>query len=402
MLSLWRIFVRSAVWEWRIIQRHRVERVLLVLLPALTIGLIWYTFSASQVRNLPIGVIDKENTTLSRKLISMVNASPNVAVVKHFRDAQEMQHALRETQVYASIIIPENFSHRIHQLQPSPVTLVVNAQYGTHSGIIQSGVGSAVRTFSAGIELRLRTKMGMTKQQALDALIPIKPNVKMAFNQSLNYQQFLASTVIPALLHILATVVGVGVIGRELRHSTLGWWFAGVSKYDSEQVPRVLALFVALMGKLFWHSLIFCGWMTISIVLVTWHNSPPLANLCITILNGWLLMIISLWLGIVLTAMAMSNRMGLSNAGIITAPAFAFSGVTYPLVAMPKAAQIIATMLPLTHYLQSQIAQIQTQQSWHLGLSTSYNFIIALIILMILGTLFTTIALKRKHRWGMR
>ncbi|MDP8033334.1 ABC transporter permease [Pasteurella atlantica] len=402
MLSLWRIFVRSAVWEWRIIQRHRIEQVLLILLPALTIGLIWYTFSASQVRNLPIGVIDKDNTTLSRKLISMVDASPNVAVTTHFRDAQEMKLAIQDTEVYATLIIPADFSHRIHQLKVSPVNLVVNAQYGTHSGIIQSGVGSAVRTFSAGIELRLRTKMGMMKQQALDSLIPIKPNVKMAFNQSLNYQQFLASTIIPALLHILATVVGVGVIGRELRHSTLGWWFAGVSKYESEQVPRILALFVALKGKLFWHSLIFCTWITIAIILATWHNPPSFENLCITILNGWLLMIISLWLGVVLTVTTMSNRMGLSNAGIITAPAFAFSGVTYPLVAMPKVAQIIATMLPLTHYLQLQIAQIQTQQNWHLGLATSYGFIIAIIIMMILATLFTAIALKRKHRWGMR
>ncbi|MDG6881132.1 Inner membrane transport permease ybhR [Phocoenobacter uteri] len=402
MLALWRIFLRSAVWEWRLIQRERVERILLLVLPALTIGLIWYTFSASQVHNLPIGVIDKANTSLSRKLISMVDASPNVAVVKHFRDAQEMKHAIQDTEVYATLIIPKDFSHRIHQLKASPVTLVVNAQYGTHSGVIQSGVGGAVRTFSAGVELRLRTKMGMSKEQALDGISPIKPQIKMAFNQSLNYQQFLASTTIPALLHILAAVVGVGLIGRELRHSTLGWWFAGVSQYDREQVPRFLALLFALMGKMVWHLFVFCGWITLSILLVTWHNPLPLANLCITIFNGCLLMILSLWLGIMLTAMAMSNRVGLSNTGIITGPAFAFSGVTYPLVAMPDSAQVIAQMLPLTHYLQSQIAQIEMRQDWYFGLSTSYGFIIAIIIMMLLSTLFTAIALQRKHKWGMR
>ncbi|PID44394.1 MAG: beta-carotene 15,15'-monooxygenase, partial [Proteobacteria bacterium] len=204
MRSLWRIFRRSAVWEWRMVKRSPLERVTLLWLPAIAIGSIWFIFSISQVRDLPVGILDKDNSALSRKLIRMIDASPNVAVNVRHRDAQEMQGDLKTTRVYATLIIPRDFSRHIRQLQPSPVTLVVNAQYGTHSGVIQSGVGDAVRTFSAGIELRMRKKMGLQSEQALNALVPIKANGKMAFNLSLNYQQFLAGTIIPALLHVLA------------------------------------------------------------------------------------------------------------------------------------------------------------------------------------------------------
>ncbi len=401
-MGLWRIFWRSVMWEWRAIVRYPVERVMLLWLPALAISSVWLTFSAAQVRDLPIGVLDKDNSVLSRRLTQIVDASPNVAVAMRYRNAQEMQSDLRQTRVYATLVIPKDFSKHIQQLRRSPVTLVVNAQYGTHSGIIQSGVSGAVRTFSGGVELRLRKKMGMRPEQAMDAIMPIKPDVKMAFNLPLNYQIFLASTVIPGLLHILATVVGVGVIGRELRDKSLGKWFWAVSRGNLTYIPKFLALFVALCGKLFWHTLAFCLWIAVALLLVAWTDHPPIDNLAMTVLTACLLMILSLWLGVILTTMAMSKRLGLSNASFITAPAFAFSGITYPMMAMPEAAQKIAMALPLTHYLRLQVGQLQMRQPWQWGWHTAYGFMLAIIIMMFLATLLTWLALKRKHRWGMR
>ncbi len=402
MQNLWRIFSRSAVWEWRKVARSPLEQVTLLWLPAIAIGSIWFIFSTSQVRDLPVGILDKDNTALSRKLVSMVDASPNVSVTVRHRNAQEMQGDLKKTKVYATLIIPKDFSRHVRQLQPSPVTLVVNAQYGTHSGVIQSGVGGAVRAFSASLELHMRKKMGLRHEQALNALIPIKANTKMAFNLSLNYQQYLAGTIIPALLHILATVVGVSVAGRELRDKSLGKWFWGVSGGNITRPSRFWVLFIALLGKLFWYSLAFCGWITLTLLLVAWAEHPPLNNLGITVITACLLMILSLWLGVILTMLTMSKRKGLSNAGMITGPAFAFSGITYPLMAMPELAQKIAMVLPLTHYLQLQVAQIQIRQPWQSGLSTVYGFSFTVMVMIILATWLTLLALKRKHRWGMR
>lgn len=402
MLALWRIFYRSAVWEWRVIARSRIEQIMVFLLPVIAMSSIWFTFSVAQVHDLPIGILDKDHSTLSRKLIQTIDASPNVAVTARYRHHQEMQTDLRNTDVYAAVIIPKGFSRHIHQVKPSPVTLVVNAQYGTHSGILQAGISDAVRTYSAGIELRLLKKMGLSHKQAVNTLFPIKPTVKMAFNLQLNYQQFLAATVIPALLHILATVIGVGVVGRKLRDKTIGTWFWGVTRSDITHTPKFFAVLVALFGKLFWHSLIFCFWISLTLLLVAKIEHPPIGNMVVTIVTACLFMVLSLWLGAILTLMVMSKRMGLSNAGLITAPAFAFSGITYPLVAMPYPAQIIANMLPLTHYEQLQVAQIEMHQSWQTGLPTTYGFLLAVTIMIIISTLLMLLALKRKHRWGMR
>ncbi len=402
MQNLWQIFRRGAVWEWRMLTRSPLEQVTLLWLPAIAIASIWFIFSTSQVRDLSVGILDKDNTTLSRKLISMVDASPNVAATVRYRDAQEMQADLKKTKVYATLIIPQDFSRHIRQLRPSPVTLVVNAQYGTHSGVIQSGVGGAVRAFSAGVELYMRKKMGLQHEQALNALVPIKANGKMAFNLSLDYQRYLAGTIIPALLHILAAVVGVSVAGRELRDKSLGKWFWGVSSGSFAGPSHFFVVFAALLGKLFWYAVVFCIWITLTLLLVAWAEHPPLNNLGITLTTACLFMLVSLSLGVILAMLTMSKRKGLSNAGMITGPAYAFSGITYPMMAMPPLAQKISMLLPLTYYLQLQVAQIQMRQPWQSGVSTVYGFSLAVVVMLIIATLLTSRALQSKHRWGMR
>ncbi|PID63358.1 MAG: hypothetical protein CR974_02100 [Gammaproteobacteria bacterium] len=402
MWTLWRVFWRSASWEWRAIVRHRLLRAMLLWVPAIAVGFVWYTFSASQIHDLPVGVLDKDRSTLSRQLLRLVDASPSVAIGEHYRDGQEMQAALRGSQVFGVLVIPQDFSRRVKRLQSSPVKLVVNAQFGTHSGIIQSGVGSAVRTFSAGIELKLRQKMGMSRQQARAAITPIFPDSKMAFNLGLSYQLFLASTIIPALLHVLATAVGVGAVGRELRGHSIGRWFTLVSGHSDKHMPRFLLMWAALMGKLSWHLLAFTLWISVALILGANYHHPDWHALGITALNAFLLMALSLWLGVFLSASVMSMRMGLSNAALLTAPAYAFSGITYPIVAMPKAAQTIAMLLPLTHYLNLQIAQLQTPIGWRAALPVTYGFVLAVLAMIVLGTLTSLRALRHTHRWGGR
>src|SRR5699024_9023510 len=113
----------------------------------------------------------------------------------------------------------------ISSSKPAPIVLQVNAQYGTHSGIIQTSVQSVIGTLSAGIEIQRLVKKGMAPSQAAIAYSPIGIQRISLFNAATDYQQFLASTVIPALLHILAMVIGATTIGRELRDKKIGIWY---------------------------------------------------------------------------------------------------------------------------------------------------------------------------------
>ncbi|MEG3002946.1 MAG: ABC transporter permease, partial [Comamonas sp.] len=60
-----------------------------------------------------------------------------------------------------------------------------------------------------------------------------------------------------------------------------------------------------------------------------------------------------------LSGITLSLRMALSGTGLLSAPAFAFSGVGFPLLAMTDSARGWALAMPYTHYARLQIEQWQ-------------------------------------------
>ena len=72
-------------------------------------------------------------------------------------------------------------------------------------------------------------------------------------------------------------------------------------------------------------------------------------------------------LATLLIAATLSLRLALSGAAFITAPAFAFAGQAFPLMAMPAPARAWAEALPLTHYLQLQTTDWLAGAPWRYG-----------------------------------
>ncbi|MFP3353822.1 ABC transporter permease, partial [Pseudoalteromonas sp. SIMBA_153] len=72
--------------------------------------------------------------------VRYLEASPTLTVRQLYYSQADAEAAILQRDIYAVVIIPEDFSRNILSSQPAPLTLQVNAQYGTHSGIIQAGV----------------------------------------------------------------------------------------------------------------------------------------------------------------------------------------------------------------------------------------------------------------------
>ena len=219
--------------------------------------------------------------------------------------------------MYAIVVIRENFSRNILLGKSAPLVLRVDAQYGTHSGIIQTSVQAVAGTLSAGVEIQRLIKKGMSPAQAAIAYSPIKIQRISLFNAATNYQQFLASTVIPALLHILAMVIGATTIGRELRDKNLGHWYRFINKHQSghkiDEPASVLVILGGLLGKYFWPTVAYSVWAMLALWLATPQTSIAIGSFIITYIGLILLIMLSFWLGAIFTLGAFSLRMGLSS-----------------------------------------------------------------------------------------
>ncbi len=422
-------FWYSARREWDFLVQNRWDFSLMFWMPIVLIFLVWWIFSKGMAVGIPIAVIDNDHSAQSATIIRYIDATPEVAVVKSLHSAAAAQQAIETTDVMAVVEIPENFSTNLLAGKTSRLLLNVNAQYGTHSGMIQKAVQTAVTTFSAGAEMQRRAAIGEDVTLTKTSYAPIQSQSVALFNTANNYQQFLAVTVVPALLHILSMVIGASTVGRELVDKTLGEWYQSLTspKFASnhasshafnrpfkrsfnnshpvtlgQEKPKLSLIIAGLNGKLIWAMFAYTLWAAVALTLVMQIFPIRLASVAITYLIFLMFMMVSFWLGVIVTVGTFSYRQGLSFTGFISAPSFAFSGVTFPFLAMSPAAQRWANALPLTHYLNLQTTQLQMGAPPSFAYSSFIGFFIAVMITLLLAALLTKKALLKPEKWGQR
>ncbi|MFN7156048.1 MAG: ABC transporter permease [Acidovorax sp.] len=386
--------VNSLTREARRLRASPWDLAMVTWVPLLAVALMWWIFSAGLPRHLPVGVVDADQSSLSRQMVRMLDATPGLQVTQHYANNAEAERALRSVQVYAVITVPRDFARTVKEGRAAQVTLLHNAQLGTHSGVLQRDVRAVVGTLSAGIEMAARNKRGESAQAVHTSMEPIHTQMVALFNVSSNYEQFLGAALIPALLHILAMTAGAWAVGRELRDRTLGEWLGAGGLLNAAG---------ALLGKLAlpWVSLTLVG--LLALVGITWGRGwhPP-GNLWWVAAALALLMAVSLMAGAALAGITRSLRTALSGTGFFAAPAFAFSGVAFPLAGMPVSARAWAQAMPYTHYIRMQIEQLQMGAPLATSVSTMVALVIATAVLWLLSATALTLAHRRPETWGGR
>lgn len=423
----WVAFRRSANYEKQILTHNRWDFSLVFWIPLLVLFLVWWIFSRSQIVDLPIGIIDHDHGPVANTLVQYLDASPDLKVLKQYHSQEQAQQAILSREIYGVLVIPSDFQQRIVSAKPSPVILQVNAQYGTHSGIIQKGVQSVVGTISAGAEMKRLVKQGTATSQVTATYSPISIQRVSLFNASTDYQLFLASTVLPSLLHILAMIIGATTVGRELRDRKLDIWYDYIAQITDtlpsyyltgpssilanaktpspahQKIKSSLWILIAgLNGKLIWPMLAYTLWAAVALTLAFELNPVSLLALALTYVCLILLLMASFWLGAIVTLVTFSLRIGLSSTGFISAPSYAFAGVTFPYIAINDSAKYWTDILPLTHYLKLHIGQLQMGAPLALSLPIVYGFVMATFVMLFLTALLTKRALNHPERWGAR
>ena len=183
-------------------------------------------FSAGQPYRLPIAVWNEDPSSLSRQLVRMLAATPGLEVRQIVLNRGEAADALQRMDVYGVVHIPPDLARDVKHGAGGAITLLHNAQLATASSLLQRDVRQVVGTLSAGVEMQAAAKRGSPHQALRVQMEPIKTQLVALFNVSTNYEQFLAATLVPALIHILAMTAGAWSVGRELRERTLGEWLS--------------------------------------------------------------------------------------------------------------------------------------------------------------------------------
>jgi ABC-2 type transport system permease protein len=339
--------VANALWsslrrEWTRLRADPWDLAMLTSIPIALYLLTWWIFSAGVARDLPLVVRDLDHSVMSRSLIRMLDQSPGLKVVVAANTDTEAFHLIRERKAFGVLSIPADLQRTILGGRSATLQWAYNAQFAAHTGGMTRDVRAVVGTLSAGIELQGRAKRGAATVQAREQVEPVRTRAAALFNENGSYIASLALPMAFSLMHIFITLAAVTAIGREFRAATVAEWLAAANG----------KLGAAMLGKLLIPFLAFVVHSALLVLLFGVMLGWPIVGSATSVLLGTAFFISAyLAMGAFIVAATSSLRSALSICAFVTAPAFAFSGQGFPMLAMPLGARIWADALPLTHYL---------------------------------------------------
>lgn len=334
--------------ELAIIKNDRLYLAVLVILPVVMILFFGVMFYRGTIDDLPIVVVDRDNSPMSRKLVSMVDATAGVEVVCSENSMDEAEELLLRGEAMAVLYIDDGFASDIYSGVTASVECYLLGTNISASGIVERDVQQVVQSLSAGVALEKIQSMGVGSSSTMVDIMPIRVQSNILSNPYLNYGYYLAPIFMIMGVVIFTILSTIYAIGRELRCGTAKEWMLAADNslwrgVVGKLLPVTLAMF--LLSQLI-YSILF-------IVMGMECAGSYLYLSAVTVI----FIIACQAVAIAMIAMTANLRLALSLGGGYGVMAFTFSGITFPTIAMFDVARGVSKIFPLTYFSEVFVDQ---------------------------------------------
>ncbi len=317
--------------------------------PVLLMGLLALIFAPGLPRNLPIAVLDLDNTTLSRQAIRMVDATPDLQVAMRVTDLAQGRDALVRGQVYGVVMIPEHMQRDLLSGRRPELVTLYNNQLLTIGGIVSRSTQAAFANFGAGAAAIALVSNGTVPEAARKAIRPIPVQQTPLFNPALDYVHFLLAALMPAVLQIFISASAALVLARDVQHVN------GPGRLRTLGGGSAIR---TLVGKLLPYACAYLVTMLVAdAIMFGAYGSPFNGSLLLHLTYTVLFVLAGLSLGALFALIAKDTIGALGMTGVMTGPAFGFAGISFPRLTMNTFAWAWGGLIPLTPYLQLRTDQ---------------------------------------------
>ncbi len=338
MISVRRI---AAVLKKELLQlrRDRMTFAMVIMIPLIQLLLFGYAINTN-LRHVPVALVDQSGTELSRTLAQIVQATQVVTITEDLTTPQEAERAITESRVRAALIIPPDVSQRLAR-SPSVGLGLPNATDQTSSRPVAHWIVDGSDTMVASAIKSLRT-------MPLTELLKQPPNRQVpTFEVTLyfNPEQRSAVNIVPGLVGVILTMTMIlftsAAIVRERERGNM------------EMLINTPIKSIELMiGKII--PYVFLGLIQVAIILGLGHalfDVPINGGLGVLLVVTLLFIVASLSLGLVISTLAQNQLQSMQMTIFILLPSILMSGFMFPFDGMPQPVQMIAQVLPATHFM---------------------------------------------------
>jgi ABC-2 type transport system permease protein len=353
------------------LKRDRLTFATMIFIPVVQLLLFGYAINTTP-RHLPTAILMHEESDLARSVLAALNNTSYFAVTRLARTEAEMDHWMRSGDVLFGIEIPAGFERGVRRGDRPALLVAADASDPVAAGTALAALDGVVRS-------ALVRDRGLPDTTAAPAAFEIRQHRRYnpAAVTSLNIVPGLLGTILTMTMLIFTALS----VTREVERGTM----------ESLLAMPIKPLEI-MLGKI--APYIFIGFLQAALILVfamTLFAVPVEGSMALLAALSTLFIAANLSIGYTFSTIAQNQLQAIQMSFMFFLPNILLSGFMFPFAGMPRWAQWIGELLPLTHY-------IRIVRGIMLKGATLYDLQTEALALVALMALAMTLAVRRFRR----
>ena len=305
-----------------------------IVLPLFSLVFMATIFGNGEMTDLPVGVVDADNTSASRHIIRMVDATPELRITEHYANETEARKAMQKKEIYGYLLIPSKITSLCYYYHNAMLS-VGGELHSTFETLLQQVSVTPIVTEAIGL--------GENETTLTSFLIPVSETEYPTYNDTRNYTVYLSQPFFFVFLQILLLLVTTYALGSESKFGTSDEWLQsakgniGIAVIGKLLPYTFIFIIISILA-----NVVFFKWMQISFPCSLWTiNGVTILFICATQALALFLYAIFPTLSLIISVVSMIGSLGAT-----------LSGVTFPVAFMDTPVYAASFLFPIRHFVE--------------------------------------------------
>lgn len=336
-----RVVYEIMMRELLILRQNHIYRFCMVLFPVLVIFFFTSIMDDGLPTEMPVGVVDLDNTATSRSLIRRLDGFQMSRVVARYPSVTEARRAIQRNEIYGFLYIPKGTTDKLLASRQPKVSYYYTYTSIAAGSMVMKDMKTISTLGSAAVGQATMRARGLTDRQIQAVLQPIKIDLHQIANPWSNYNVYLSTVMVPGIIMLFIFLISTYSLGTELKFNTSKQWL--------EMAGGNITL--AMLGKflpqtIIWLAIVFGYEWYVFYHLGFPHQGGP----WLLVLLGLMQVLASQGFGIFAFGLMPSLRMSMSVSSLWAVLSISMAGSAFPVMGMDGALQSLSWLFPLRHY----------------------------------------------------
>lgn len=325
-------------------------------------GVFFYSFLyplpyVSQVpREQQVVVVNLDNSQLSRHLVRMVDATPQVKIQMEAASLAQAKELIIAHKLAGILVVPENFYRDLLLGSRPTLAFAGDASYFLVFGTVLEGMSMAGMTLSAEIKVTQLLISGQPMELAQDQYSAVTLGLHALFNETEGYINYVIPAVFVLILH-QTLIMGAGILGasenEQFREGKIPHW----QRASASALLLVRTMIFVIIYTLL--SLYYYG------PAYVFYDIPRLAAMGDLALLNLVFLLPVCFLGICLGAVLPRRELATLIVLLTSMPLVFACGFIWPTSAIPVPINTLMQLIPAVPAIKAFILLNQMGASFH-------------------------------------